>query len=432
MLRFAVTKDGAFVGRPFDSREEALEVAELEKLADPYADVRVLPVLTAGEGLDPDEGQALVDAILEGEDFSDLPPEHLAPVRSQDDEQGGAISDADPGHGGSGKKPTEHGKKAETAPPKGLSYFVRHPFHLPVADGVLEELWTRDTVAVCVPGEDAGGKGPGAPKPSNHKKHGENMAAKHLADLALWGGYAWAETRVKPGIAKVGRVVPQQPGDVRVVWIAPKHPKHLDGNSGKEVVLRTVRLEDVREVDLSEATALRAVRPLGGTIWPWPAAAPRLEALVEGVPLERTWANLTPLQRRAACAEFLRANRNPEYPKLQFLLVPDGSRLEEVDILGLAEDGTEIRARITSSKKGSPRPRLEARQLKNKHHRPGQRLLLFYVSSGSANPADSTPSLFPTEPFQVLPEDGVLLVPVEEVLAWVRRQSFYADKLFSL
>ncbi len=64
------------MGRLFDSRGEALQVVEFEKLDDPSADARVQPVLSVGEGLDPDEGQALVNAILEGEDFSDLPPEH--------------------------------------------------------------------------------------------------------------------------------------------------------------------------------------------------------------------------------------------------------------------------------------------------------------------------------------------------------------------
>ncbi len=162
------------------------------------------------------------------------------------------------------------------------------------------------------------------------------------------------------------------------------------------------------------------------------AASSRLEAMVEEVPLERTWANLTPLQQRAVCAEFLRANRNPEYPKLKFLLAPDGARLEEVDILGVEEDGTEIRARITSSRKGSPRAKSEAWSLKKKHHHPRRRLLLFCIFSGSADPASSAPSLFPTEPFQVLPEDGVVFVPVEEVLQWTKSQSVYADRLFSL
>ncbi len=435
MLRFAVTKDGAFVGRPFDSHEEAMEVAELEKLGDPSADVRVLPVLTAGEGLDPDEGQALVDAILEGEDFSDLPPEHRGPTGSPDEEQGEAAPDADPARGGSGpaKRPTAHGKKGVPASAKGLSFFVRHPHCVPVADGVLEELWAQDRFAVPLPGEGAAG---GAPEGANpgvpQKPWGHGMAAGHVEDLAKRGGYAWVETRVRPGVAKIGRIVPQRPEDVRAAWTAPKHPKKHKGDPGREVVLRTLRLEDVRGVAPDEAASLRAERPLTDTIRPWTVVGPRLEATVEGVPLRRTWAHLTPLQQRAACAEFLRSNRNPEYPKLEFLLSPGGARLDNVDVFGMEEDGTEILARVTSLQKDSPQVGSEAWRLGKKHQRPGRKLVLFCSFFGSADPAGSTPSLFPPEPFGVPLVDGVSFLPVEEVLEWVKAQTVYADALFSL
>ncbi len=245
MLRFAVTKDGAFVGRPFDSHEEAMEVAELEKLGDPSADVRVLPVLTAGEGLDPDEGQALVDAILEGEDFSELPPEHRGPTRSPEEEEGESASDADPERGGSGqeRRPTVHGKKGVPAPTKGLSFFVRHPYHVPVADEVMEELWAQNRLAVPLPGEGGAGRAPEGANPGvPQKPWGHEMAARHVADLAKRGGYAWVETRVRPGVAKVGKVVPQRHEDVRVAWTAPKHYQYASGDPGEEVVLWTLRL----------------------------------------------------------------------------------------------------------------------------------------------------------------------------------------------
>ncbi len=301
MLRFVVTKNGKVVGKPFASREEAEQLSELERVADPSADVWVepYPVLTVGKGLDPAEGQALVEAILDGADFSDLPPEHRGPMGSSDEEQGEAAPDASPGHGGSGKgkKPTEQGKKkGEAPPPKSFSFFVRHSSYVPVADEVLEELWAQDRFAVPLPGEGGAGgypEGPTAVIPQKPWVH--EMTAKYVADLAKWGGYAWAETRVRPGVAKVGRVVPQRPGDIRVASTAPKHSQHASGESSSEVVLKTLQLEDVKEVTLDKATTLRAERPLTGTIRPWPAAGSRLEAMVEGVPLDRTWANLTPL-----------------------------------------------------------------------------------------------------------------------------------------
>lgn len=402
-MKFVVTKNGKSVGKLFGSLEEAEQFAELERFADPSADVRVksYPVLAVGEDLDPAEGQALVDAILDGADFSNLPPEHQGPKGSSAEEQG------------------------EAAPAKG-SFFVRHPSKLPVGDEILENLWARDTIAIHLTWEAPDGK------PPDHKEPWEKMADKHLEDLAERGGYVWAETRVRPGVAKVGRIASQRPKDVRAAWVAPKQPQHAGGGPGSEVLLRTLRLDDAKEVGIHEVTALRDVRPPMWTIQSWAAAGSRLEAMVEGVPLERTWENLTPLQQQAACAEFLRSNRKPEYPKLQFLLTPSGSKPDKVDILGMEEDGTEILARVTSHQKGSPQVGSKAYTLNKKHQRPGRRLLLFCSFFGSADPTSSAPSLFPPEPIRAPIMDGVLFVPVEEILEWVKGQSVYADKIFSL
>ncbi len=441
MPKFVVTKNGKAVGKLYRSREEAERSAERERSADPPADIRVeaLPVVTVGEGLDPDEGRALVDAILDGADFSNLPPEHLGPISPSGEDEGEATPDPAPGSEGPGKekKAMEFGKKKGiAAPAKAFSFFVSHPSYVPVANEVLEELWAQDRIAVPVPSKRAAGEASEGPKATKPQKVLNKNAEKYLADLAWWGGFAWVETRVRPGAAKVGRVVPQQTRDVRVTFAAPKHPQHAGEPAQKEneVVLRTLQLEDVKEIIPDEATLLRAERPLGGTILPWKAAGSRLQAMVDGVPLKRTWSNLTPLQRRAACAEFLRFDHKPEYPKLKFLLAPDGAKSGNLDILGVDEDGTEILARVTSLKKGDPSAQSEALELKEKHQRPVRMLLLFCRFSASGHPAQggSAPSLFPPEPFQVPPTDGVLFVSVEEVLEWVKTQAIYTDKLFAL
>lgn len=428
MLRFRVTKNGVFIGMPFNSHEEAVQFAELEKQEEPSAIIQVQLVLTVGEELDPSDGEELVEAILEGEDFSELPPEHRGPLNPSDDEPDEEAPEAASGHtdAGSGKQPTKHGKQSKATPTE--SFFVRHPSRMAVADEVLEELWAQDTLAVRL--SDVGGESEDS-KPATPLKFGHKMDAKHFAELAEKGGYVWCESRVRPGVAKVGRVVSQQPRDVRATWTPPQNPHHA-GEAASEIVLRTLRLEDAQEVTAAEATSLRSVRPLMGTLQRWTDVGRRLEALVEGVPLERNWINLTPLQQRAVCTEFLRSNENPKYPKLKFLLTPDGAKLEQVDVFGMEDDGTEILARVTSLQKNSKRAKSEAWALKKKYHRPGRRLLLFCSVAGSDDPASFAPSLFPPETFQVIPEDDVLFVFVEQVLEWVKGHDVYATKLFSL
>lgn len=414
-------KNDRFVGEPFDSREEAKQIAELEKLADPSADVRVesYPILKGG--LDPAEGEALVEAILEGEDFSDLPPEHRGPMGPSPEGSGEKAPDTvseydDPGK----KKPTKHGKSKAVAT-KAVSYFVRHPF-IPVRDEDLEKLWAQNKIAVHLPGVGGNSKGP---NPNNHQKLWEKMAFMRFKGLANNGGYVWAETRVKPGVAKVGRVSPQKPESFPAIWAASKNPKYA-GKAGSEVVLQTLRLEDVKEVAPNEAVNLRAERPVGGVMRPWTVCGSRLKALIEGSPIDHTWSNLTPRQQRAVSAEFLRLQRKPGYPQLKFLLTPSGITFDDVDVYGMEEDGTTVYAQITSRKKGSSWVKWKVEKLK-KFDRPGNRLVCFCRTSNTDG--DGTRSLFPLGPAQ---EDGVLFIPVEEVLRWVEEQPKYARRLFAV
>jgi hypothetical protein len=428
MLKFVVTKNGGFVGKPFDSREEAKQIAELEKLGDPSADVRVQPVLTMEEGLDPTEGgensyaqaEALVDAILDGEDFSDFPPEHLGPMVSSDEGQGEAAPDAvsEQDVPGQGEKSTKH-DKSKAMPVKAISFFVRHP-SIPVEDEDLEKLWAQDKVAVHLPGVSGDTEGP---NPSNHQKPSEKTTSMYFEDLAKKGGYVWAETRVKSGVAKVGRVSPQEPEPFRAVWAASKNPKYA-GKTGSEVILKTLRLEDVKEVAPDEAVSLRAERPLGEAMRPWTGCGSRLKALIEGSLVEHTWGNLTPRQQLAVSAEFLRLQQKPGYPKLKFLLTPAGIT-KNVDVYGMEDDGAAVYAQITSHRKGSSWVKWKVEKLKE-FDRPGNRLVCFCRIS-SLDGGD-TLSLFPPGPDQ---EDGVLFIPVEEVLRWVKEQPAYAERLFS-
>jgi hypothetical protein len=98
---------------------------------------------------------------------------------------------------------------------------------------------------------------------------------------------------------------------------------------------------------------LRAGRPRQGTIVRWNCGT-RLADLVEGRDPEEEWSNLSTEQQEAACAEFLRLQRERnDLPRLRYLLLPVGRTLKDVDVYGLAEDGRELFAQVTYHTRGS-------------------------------------------------------------------------------
>lgn len=105
-------------------------------------------------------------------------------------------------------------------------------------------------------------------------------------ELAENGGYVWAESRLQAK-AKVGVVQPRTKLQIAsAVWTQPNDPRY-QGREGAEAILKTVRLDRVKEIGPHEAASLWAVRPRRGTIMRWRACGPWLEALVKGTSVER-------------------------------------------------------------------------------------------------------------------------------------------------
>lgn len=224
--------------------------------------------------------------------------------------------------------------------------------------------------------------------------------------------------------AKVGRVESGTCVEfLRTTWTETANPRYKH-RVGSEAMLKTLQLTNVTDVAPNEAMSLRAATPIGAAVH-WNACGSRLAALVKGEPAERIWRNLSPDVQEAACAEFLRYHQNRRYPKLKFLLMPVGRTLKDVDIYGMDGTGTEIFAQVTFHMKNQ----LEARRKQEKlrpYQGTGSRLLLFcrFLEDEGEPLPDSL-----HEPVE---EDNVLFVPVEEVLAWIREDPDYEDKLFSI
>ncbi len=131
------------------------------------------------------------------------------------------------------------------------------------------------------------------------------------------------------------------------------------------------------------------------------------------------------------CAEFLRNHELPGVPRLRRLLLPPTNIGRDVDIYGVAEDGTQILAQVpfrqNPDKEGFEASQ-KAQRLR-KYENSGVKLICFVPGSGGddeyPNPQQN---LF--EDRSPIVDNEVIFVPIEEVFGWFEKHPGYAEKIF--
>lgn len=293
------------------------------------------------------------------------------------------------------------------------SYFARHTERLLVRDEDLQRFWDEDKIAVHYPGDTERNPDTRSLDPEDYSGTGKT-AVRYLRDLETDGGYVWAESRISPGVAKVGRVKPGTPVERDdALW-------EVDGDftgrrSGDAAVLKTLRLEEGSAclIGRTEQMGLRAGRPRQGTLVRWHCGT-RLADLVEGRAPKEEWPNLSSEQAEAACAEFLRLQQErSDLPRLRYLLLPVGRTLKDVDVYGLAEDGRAIFAQVTYHARKNKASDEKMKKLKAYGEGSGH-LVFFGKGQGPST------------------QSGIPFVSVEdEVLPWIKKQTpEYRSALF--
>ncbi len=113
----------------------------------------------------------------------------------------------------------------------------------------------------------------------------------------------------------------------------------------KEIVcFKTVKLYAVKEVNSNSFEFFRSVLPRRGTISDAPKCTKRAFAILRGRrKLESNVTSLSPGQLEVLCSEYLRVHK-----KLDFLLLPIGRTLKDIDIYGLCGK-KKVFAQVTQS-----------------------------------------------------------------------------------
>lgn len=321
-------------------------------------------------------------------------------------------------------------------------YYVRYTRGMHVTDEDLDRLWKEGRVAVHLTegGAPLEASASGVLNPKDYPKN-ERLTVSTILRLSRDGGYVWAETH--SGLrAKVGVVRPDTPIEgFEARWAGGLPVKHRT-NTDAKTVLRTLRMQRVNKVWLAKETMLRASRPVAPdhvsrSLFSWNPACgkTRLVSVFEKTETETPeakWNSLLPTLQGTLCTEFLRRNEDPRYPNLDLLLLPPTTLGKDVDVYGMTDDGTEILAQTpfrTNRNKESFEARKKTERLR-KYENTGAQLVCFVPGfEGNREDCDQDQKLF--EDRSPIIRDGVLFIPVGEILEWVEAQPGYAEKLFS-
>lgn len=311
------------------------------------------------------------------------------------------------------------------------SYFSTHTKDVSVRKEDLERLWEEDRIAIHFPGETW-----------RHERDSESLisaeyggdlsskakgAIRAFVELGEEGGYVWAQSYVSPGRAKVGYVKGRQEGGEGVVMERDAHwelrgKSHPGRKDGHLAVLKTLRMEQVVTTERGQAMDLRAATPRGWAFCRWNVEN-RLSALVEEKqPTEPRWSRLSTAEQEAACAEFLRERHaaRPELPVLSRLLLPVGRTLKDIDVYGLAEDGTLLYAQVTYHRAEKPQAKEKLARLAQYGGRMSGNASLIFFSRGSA-------------PVKGDGLAGASFVSVEEeVMPWILADADHRKALFGV
>jgi len=288
------------------------------------------------------------------------------------------------------------------------SYFIRHTEKILVRKDTIEELFAQNKIAIHFPG--SGREDSKSIEPEDYKKRGDIRAIKCFKELSKNGGYIWAEYYTCPDVVKIGIVKPNTHVEyIETTW--SKDFENPERKKGDRATLKTLQMEDIRTLKKGDVMELVAARPRMCTITEWKKIKNRLKYYVEGIPIPENWDSLIPGEQEAVCAEYLRNPNIENCPKLDFLLLPVGRTLQDVDIYGCASDGKKIFGQVTYENKDSKKCKQKLDKLREFCGKENH-LILFCDC-------------------EKIERGDVLIIPVKKVVfEWLKRTKSFFNSIF--
>ena len=245
--------------------------------------------------------------------------------------------------------------------------FIRHK--MSTTPEILEDLWRRREIAIHFENKRS-------TNPDDYKKKAAKNALNRLISYCNKGVVVGAVYReIRPAQILVG--------------IIPKGSsvKYTD-RYGDDYIYKVVQLQNVKEISLADYPLLAAIQPRLVTIIGWTSAFDLLYSIAFDKTIPPDVKYLSPGQLEVICQEYLRMKGI-----LKVLLLPIGRNLQDVDILGVGDDGYKVIAQVTHSSQLSK----VDRKLHILKHYKGQGAKLIFFGPESCNIADTEVSYISVE-----------------------------------
>lgn len=235
------------------------------------------------------------------------------------------------------------------------TYFIRHG--LAVRPDERAEIVDRDLIAVHYP--DAGPKDSRSLDPDDYTRSAARTVIRYFNGLSEDGGYVWAQYQWDDTV-KIGVVEPGTPIELQEFhWRRPIRKERLSRDAGDPAIIKTLALQVAHSVPKHELISFRAARPRQGTLCRWHKVGDRLKTLIENGTLPFTWRSMAPSQLEIAWSEFLRSHQREDLPHLQFLLMPPGRTLKDVDLYGICRSGKLLFGQVTYKSQSSSKSKID-------------------------------------------------------------------------
>jgi len=231
--------------------------------------------------------------------------------------------------------------------------FIRHKLGATKDD--FERLWDNDIIAIHFYNNGL--------DPDNYK---DRTARNSLIRLIKYA---------KKGVLVVADYSMLYPGRFKIGEITEDTMLKLEDFSNGEREYKTVKLEKVKIFDYKDYPLLKAVQPRG-TISRWPSVHKYVNSIYYNKKLPLDVDFLHPSQLEVLCYEYLRNNIELNGYKMEFLLLPIGRTLFDVDIVGINNIGKKIYAQVTHKKINTKHFAIKISKLAN--YKSKNNLLVFF------------------------------------------------------
>ena len=221
-----------------------------------------------------------------------------------------------------------------------LVVFIRHKFS--TSNSIIDELWDKKVIGVHYENIDSFNS-----EDYKNLKESTRKTLKSIFDLMELiqekGALVAADYKnvtnkdEKKNKALLVGII-EKGAEKKSLWFTDKE-------SGKEYCYKTMKMKETKEIYYEDYPILLSCKPRLTTMCQWHMMKNKLPSIYSGKPLLEEVTSLMASELEVICYEYLRNE------KLTCLLLPIGRTLDDVDIVGLNEQGRKIFAQVTFSDK---------------------------------------------------------------------------------